>query len=327
MDDIHVSVIVPMFNAARYIEHCALSLFHQSYSKIDFVFVDDGSSDDTVALLRNVLSQFPELESRTSIIELGNNMGVATARQTGLDAAKGDFVSFVDADDYIPEDFIMNMCGAARSQSLDIVICDHIYVYSDRKVRVPTAKASSVDQFRALLMQGSIHAGLCNKLVKKSLFDAHHLRFSFELRVLEDKVMMVKLFYFASSIGHCDATVYFYNKTNENSLTTQAKAKQAMCFVPVWNEVADFFSDKTLTPLFALSMEYFRIGLLGTLLYFGPKDQNSHRGNSLFDRPRVAHVLRQPVIPYNYKLIITCYALRLNWAVILLRMLRHKLKR
>lgn len=326
MGDICVSVIVPMFNAARYIERCALSLFHQSYNKLDFVFVDDGSNDSTVKLLRGVLGQFPGLENCTSIIEMGQNMGVAIARQTGLNAANGDFVAFVDADDFIPVDFIENMCAAVSIHSLDIVICDHIYVYADREVRVPTVAADTDDEYRVLLMQGNIHAGFCNKLIKKSLFDVHKLRFSPDLKVLEDKVMMVKLFYYASSIGHCDDTVYFYNKTNENSLTAQAKAQQAISFVPVWNEVADFYKDKTIDPGMALSLEYFRIGLLGTLLYFGSMSKKNHLSYDLFRRPRVALVWQQPVIPYNYKLILTCYALRLNWAVLLLKLLRRKLK-
>ena len=84
-----VSVIVPMYNVARYIERCAMSLFNQTYSEIEYIFIDDGSEDDTLVKLYTLINQFSEHRSHTEIIKLETNSGVAVARQVGLDGCFG----------------------------------------------------------------------------------------------------------------------------------------------------------------------------------------------------------------------------------------------
>lgn len=318
-----VSVIVPMYNVARYIERCAMSLFNQTYSEIEYIFIDDGSEDDTLVKLYTLINQFSEHRSHTEIIKLETNSGVAVARQVGLDAARGDFVAFVDADDFVPEDFVQNLLDCIEKFGLDIVICDHVHVFSDREVRIHTVHAQNKNDYCALLMTGIIHAGFCNKLIKKRLFIENGLHFSSNLLVLEDKSMMVKLFYYASNIGHCADTVYYYNKTNENSLTSQSKAKQVNSLVRVWDEIMGFYQDKIMDSKMEEAVEFFRIGILASLLFFLNKSRLKELRPDLCRRPRLASVFKQPVIPINNKLILSFYALHLDWAVSILSCLRR----
>lgn len=303
-----------------------MSLFNQTYNEIEFIFIDDGSVDDTLVKLYTLINQFPEHHSHTEIIQLETNGGVAVARQAGLDAARGDFVAFVDADDFVPEDFVQNLYECIEKFGLDIVICDHVHVFSDREVRIHTAHAENKNDYCALLMTGIIHAGFCNKLIKKSLFIENGLHFSSNLLVLEDKSMMVKLFYYASNIGHCADTVYYYNKTNENSLTSQSKAKQVNSLVSVWGEIMGFYQDKTMESKMEEAIEFFRMGILASLLYFLNKSRLKALRPDLYRRPRLSSVFKQPVIPVNNKLILGCYALHLDWAVSFLSSFRRLIK-
>ena len=318
-----VSVIVPMYNVAEFIERCVISLFEQTFDSLEYIFVDDGSTDNTLEVLNTVLNRNPERKRCTKVIELGTNGGVAAARQNGLEHADGDFLAFVDADDFVPTNFIQSLYNSITNNCLDIVVCDHVYVFSDRKVRKPTVFADDKDDFCASLMTGSLHAGFCNKLVKKQLFTDNDLCFSSHLRVLEDKAMMVKLFHYASAIGHCPETVYNYNKTNVNSLTSQAKVSQTDSLVLAWYEIADFYRGKEYSQKMADAIDFFRIGILASVLYFFDKYKWYDLRQDLTQRPHLTTVLKQPVIPLNNKIILIFYSLHLDWFVTFLRYIRR----
>lgn len=321
-----ISIIVPMYNVAHYIARCADSLFKQTYPDIEFIFVDDGSTDTTLIELKRVLENYSELKNRTSIIALGSNSGVAIARQKGIDASIGEFVAFIDADDYVPSDFIKNLYQCALKSELDIAICDHIYVYANCEVRIPTASLMTKDDYCASLMTGIIHAGFCNKLIKKQLFVDYNLRFSPELMVLEDKAMMVKLFEYATNIGYCADTVYYYNKTNESSLTSRPKAQQAESLIQVWDEIGDFYRDKSVSRQMTDAIEFFRIAILASLLFCLNNNDMKKLKQDLSQRPKLIMINRQPVIPINNKVILLCYSMHLDWAVSLLKRLRRFLQ-
>ena len=101
-----ISIITPLYKAENFIERCADSLFGQTFTDIEYIFVDDCSPDSTVKRLRQVLDRYPARKPQTKIIGHERNRGVAAARNTGLDAATGDYVYYVDADDYIEPDAI-----------------------------------------------------------------------------------------------------------------------------------------------------------------------------------------------------------------------------
>lgn len=96
-----VSILVPIYGTEKYIERCTRSLFEQSYSNIEFVFVNDYTPDRSVEILKSILEKYPQQKSNTKIISHDKNRGVAAARNTLLDNATGDYVMWVDSDDYI----------------------------------------------------------------------------------------------------------------------------------------------------------------------------------------------------------------------------------
>ena len=130
--DCKVSILVPVYNVAAFIEKCARSLFEQTFADIEYVFVDDCSPDNSVEILQRVLEDYPERKSCVKILRHEVNKGVSSARNTALRNASGDYVFFVDSDDFLELDAIALLLDKAKGTNVDIVLCDIKNLYNNR---------------------------------------------------------------------------------------------------------------------------------------------------------------------------------------------------
>lgn len=115
-----ISVMVPVYNVAPYITNCLESLIHQTYTNLEIILVDDGSTDNSL----EICQEYAKKDKRIKVIHKENG-GLSTARNAGLDVATGDYYSFVDSDDYISTRFYEIMLNVALEHSADIVECDY----------------------------------------------------------------------------------------------------------------------------------------------------------------------------------------------------------
>ena len=122
-----VSIIVPVYNCADFLPRCLESLQTQSFTDCQFVIVDDSSTDGS----SDIISRFTDEDSRFSVITQPNG-GVSAARNTGLAAANGEFIAFVDADDYVVPEFIQTLMTAMEKHNADVVMCDYDKIYKSR---------------------------------------------------------------------------------------------------------------------------------------------------------------------------------------------------
>ena len=116
-----VSILVPIYGVEKYIEQCAHTLFQQSYSDIEFVFVNDCTKDRSVEILQQVIKQYPERQAQIRLIEHEHNKGLGGARHTAFAACKGRYVMHVDSDDLLPRDSVRLLVEAAEQTGADIV--------------------------------------------------------------------------------------------------------------------------------------------------------------------------------------------------------------
>ncbi|MBO7655386.1 MAG: glycosyltransferase [Kiritimatiellae bacterium] len=124
MINVKVSVVVPVYQVASYIERCAVSLFEQTLPEMQFIFVDDGSPDESCAILERVLLRYPERAEQTLILHHGENRGLPAARETGLRHATGEYVAHCDSDDWVEREMYATLYASAKSNDADMVLCD-----------------------------------------------------------------------------------------------------------------------------------------------------------------------------------------------------------
>lgn len=116
-----ISVIVPVYNVAPYVEACLNSIVCQFYKNIEILVVDDASTDGSY----DICKKFAVADKRIQLIQHSENSGISAARNTALKIAKGDYISFIDSDDTIEKDMYTTMCSAAQKTGVDIVVCGY----------------------------------------------------------------------------------------------------------------------------------------------------------------------------------------------------------
>ena len=220
-----VSIVVPMYGVENYIARCANSLFAQTYPNIEFVFVDDGCQDRTVEVLRGVLqAQDPAVQARTRIISKVNE-GLPLARKACLDAATGEYLLYVDADDWIDPETVEKLVGKALETDADMVVFD-FWKECENRSKPRGEKESSIadaDLFRRRLYLYGSYGYLWEKFCRKSLFDGLYFP---RLAMYDDVVMSTQLLYKTRKIVHLRERLYHYDQTNAGSTTRKPKASR-----------------------------------------------------------------------------------------------------
>lgn len=219
LDKYKVSVIVPMYNAQAYLTKCVESLFAQTLTNFEIIFIDDCSADGTVSKLKKVLSDLANTEISTKVILNKSNLGVASTRNIGLDNAEGLYLAAVDPDDFIAPTMLEDMFQAAETANADIVWCDYVNVYADREDYISQKIAEDPLTCISDLLSGALFGGMCTKLVKRSLFLENQIRFPDGLNMSEDLRVCISLFYYAKTVKYVGKGLYFYTQFRDTSIS------------------------------------------------------------------------------------------------------------
>ena len=197
-----VSVIIPVYNSEKYTEKCIHSLLGQTYRNLELLIIDDGSTDQSGAILDRLAGE----DTRIRLIHQ-KNAGVAEARNRGIDLATGTYLTFVDGDDYVAPDYIQCLVDCARKNEAELVICGLQFVIEDgtclKKVVPGTYRRFEQEEWTFRI------SAVCSHLYKKTLWDRWQIRF---LSGERGEDMPISLFFSAI----CDKIVtlpeagYFY---------------------------------------------------------------------------------------------------------------------
>lgn len=200
-----ISIIVPVYNTAAYLRRCLDSILSQTYGHWEAILVDDGSTDGSGAICEEYASR----DSRFQVTHRPNS-GVAATRNAGLDAATGEYIGFVDSDDWIEPDMFRSMVMAILSRRADIATCNVRIVYPNKTaIKKSTEEFRVVDRDEAIGMiyeDKQLRSFLWDKLFRRSLFT---VRFP-EGRIYEDIIVMLKLFAGAKRIVMLPEVFYNY---------------------------------------------------------------------------------------------------------------------
>ena len=206
-----VSVIIPVYNVEQFIERSARSLFAQTLSDIEFIFIDDCTPDRSMAVLRDALKDYPGKEAQTVLYKMPHNSGQAKVRLQGIMMATGDYVVHCDSDDYVERDAYRLLYEKAVEGNYDIVTCNFYKERSNRKVLFQADAKSNDD-----LLSGRSQWSLCCRMIKRSLLQEDII--PPVANVGEDMCFTLQASLKAKSIGHVDMPLYHYCY-NEDSIT------------------------------------------------------------------------------------------------------------
>ena len=206
-----VSILSPCYNVEKFLPQCLDSIINQTYSNLQIVLIDDGSKDDTWRVM-------PAYAGKDNRIEIYHqeNQGVAATRNHLLDKVKGDYVLFVDSDDWIEPDMVEFLVGKALTNNIEMVVCGKVINDTPPASEYNEELWSQDKVVKEFLRHVSINGSLWNKLTKVSLF--HNVKFHCGISYGEDALFCWELLQNAKSILVTNKQLYHY-RMNENSLS------------------------------------------------------------------------------------------------------------
>lgn len=219
MNNIKLSIIIPVYNAERHLRQCIDSVLRQSFRNLELILVDDGSEDSSLSICNHYIgnSDIP-----VRVIHQ-NNSGSSLARKNGMLAAQGDYIGFVDADDYVECDMYENMIANAENHDADIVMCGISYLRGDNlipahsKIDAGVYMSDKLEQLkRNRCMDGSqdanevIPPSLCNKIMKRELVSKHMRDINERLSMGDDWVVSYPCLWDAKTMVIMRECYYIY---------------------------------------------------------------------------------------------------------------------
>ena len=257
-----LSVIVPVYNVEAYLDKCLDSLVNQTLEDMEIIVVNDGSPDNSQVIIDRFVKNYPE-----KVIGLKKeNGGQASARNLALQYAKGQYVGFVDGDDWVDTEMFETMYNKALSEHTDIVICNTMDHYDDRVVY---HWQSDVGKLRKC---GSV----CNKIFRRDMIGSVCFP---EGLWYEDLCFGVKLLMQTDKISYCEQ--HFYHALNrQGSTMNNNNSRKNLDMLTVMTDIAEYMCQHNLDKKYSYDFEYMMIEhILLTSINRVAEQKNSEKGN------------------------------------------------
>lgn len=239
-----VSVIVPIYNVQHYLKPCIDSICEQTYTRLEIILVDDGSTDDC----GRICDDYAEIDSRITVLHKENG-GLSSARNAGLDMAKGEYISFVDADDTVHPSFIEILIGLCRDYQCTIAQCDYLTV-AENSLRLPLNTLQSIKLYNnkqalyelCCTSNGTKYTVAWNKLYKKELFQ--NIRYPLG-RIHEDEFTTYLLLWKSEKTAVINQYLYYYLQRSDSIMGSGFSVKR-LDGLAAFRERLEFLKDKQL---------------------------------------------------------------------------------
>lgn len=227
MDKYRISLIVPIYGVEKYIAKFAESALDQTYQDLQFIFVNDGTKDRSMEILRDLIAnRYAHLQSRIVIIDKENG-GLPSARKAGLDVAEGEYVLFADSDDWMETDAVEKVMAKADETHADIIYFDLIKEYGNRTSykREREYTGATKDDFIVNIFNYKSFGYTVTKCFKRRLYTENVIYFP-KLGMHEDIYLMSQIIFHAKSLVHIPEALYHYRKDNPDSFCAQDRLKR-----------------------------------------------------------------------------------------------------
>lgn len=215
-----ISVIIPVFNAAKYLRKCMDSICNQTYKEIEIICINDGSGDDSLSILNEYAS------SNTNIIVINQpNQGVSTARNNGIERATGQYITFIDSDDFVEAEYVNKLVSSLREPDIDFVCSGAIVFSSEGDIKTEELNPSTLELTNSpdiiKFLQTPLNTSTWSKLYRSDLIKKNNLRFKPGLSLGEDSNFNYHYFAHCNKIVISDYVGYHYRIDVGSSLSHQ----------------------------------------------------------------------------------------------------------
>lgn len=221
-----ISIIMPVYNKEKYLYKSIKSILNQTYENFELIIVNDGSTDNS----SSICHKFEQEDSRIKVIDIENN-GVSNARNIGIKNANGQYIQFIDADDYIDKYMLEDLVNLSEKYNTDIIITEikkvDLKSNKSKEILLPFSGLKSIDDmmdnFAQVQKETGIYGCVSNKFIRKSIIDEYGLKFDKRLWLAEDLDFYLELYKYVTNVYFCNKAYYYYVQEAENSSTTSDK--------------------------------------------------------------------------------------------------------
>lgn len=244
-----VSIIVPVFNCENYINRCVDSLLEQTLKELEIILVNDGSTDSSLAICHNYSTKF------SNILTLDQpNGGASKARETGIKAASGEYVGFIDCDDWIHPKMFESIYAIAIEKQVDIVQCsfkktqnvnDKSIIYDENSLVQTMDSFSALRQLLCVEQEQNFNFLLWNKIFRRTIFDK--FVYPVHIQKINDVPVIPRAFYYANRVAYTEqAFVYYFERNNiqNKSIMDELKASKTQMIyshIEAFYDITEFF--------------------------------------------------------------------------------------
>lgn len=212
-----VSICIPIYGVEKYIEKCARSVFEQTYENIEYIFVNDCTKDGSMDILETVIDEYPNRKINARIINHDKNKGLAGARNTAVEHAQGDFLLWVDSDDYIDVTTVQKLICKQLKNNADIVVSDVYRCYPGYREYVSLKSVSDPKEYLHKVLRDETEHWLSGKLLRKRLYTDYNIKAREGSNMGEDFQVYPQLVNYANRIDYIEEPFYYYMFYNTNS--------------------------------------------------------------------------------------------------------------
>lgn len=225
-----ISIIVPVYNTEQYLKRCIESIQNQTYTNLEIILIDDGSTDKSLA----ICEQYAEADKRIKVIHQ-ENQGVSSARNKGLSNANGKYIGFVDSDDYISKDMYEILVREMENADVDMVACGYNFdvngkIVSVRNERDVVERIMPAEKFMYYAYNRDQYRGVANytvcKLYSRKIIDMFQIKFDRRFIIGEDMVFTTIFYLNCRNIKYINMPLYYYYVRSNSAINDVSKDKQ-----------------------------------------------------------------------------------------------------
>jgi glycosyltransferase involved in cell wall biosynthesis len=211
-----ISVIVPVYNAEKYIERCIKSILDQTYENLEILLIDDGSLDKCP----EICDEWARKDERIEVIHKDNE-GVSIARNIGIDRARGEYIAFVDSDDYLDSEIFGKLITSIEKNNSDIAICNF---YPNKEIQLK--EQLTREEVYSLLLDRKMFRGyMWNKLYKTSIIKNNKIKFEDNIYMCEDLLFNCVYLKYCFNASYVNERLYYYNDDSISAINCKLNSK------------------------------------------------------------------------------------------------------